>query len=154
MRADSEREALLRLRRLLENQPLAVLSTQQDGNPYSSLVAFAATGNFKELIFATGRSTRKFRNLATAPGAAMLVDNRSNRPDDFLDAIAVTATGFVTEAAVEQVDVFRGLLLAKHPGLRDFLDTPGTALMGLRVSSYYLVERFESVREFDMSGRD
>jgi hypothetical protein len=38
---------------LFSSQKLAVLGTHQSGQPYGSLVAFAATPDFKKLIFAT-----------------------------------------------------------------------------------------------------
>jgi hypothetical protein len=49
------------VRELLESQRLAVLSTQGQVQPYSNLVAFAATPDLKYLIFATARATRDKR---------------------------------------------------------------------------------------------
>jgi len=51
------------LRKLLRSQLLAVLSTQNQGQPYASLVAFASSDDLKSLYFATSRSTRKYANL-------------------------------------------------------------------------------------------
>ena len=53
-----------RLRGLFESQKLAVLSTQSDGQPYASLVAFWAPDDLKSIYFATPNTTRKFANLA------------------------------------------------------------------------------------------
>jgi len=51
------------IKQILDSQRLAVLATQGDGSPYGSLVAFAATENMKNLLFATTRTTRKYANL-------------------------------------------------------------------------------------------
>ena len=73
---------------LLNSQPLALLATQNQGQPYASLVAFAASDDLKALFFATTRSTRKYANLSSDSRVAMLVDNRSNQASDFRWAMA------------------------------------------------------------------
>ncbi len=85
------------LRKLLRSQPLAVLATQNQGQPYASLVAFASSDDLKSLYFATTRSTRKYANLSGDSRVAMLVDNRSNKASDFRWAMAATATGTAKE---------------------------------------------------------
>jgi len=45
---------------LFTSQKLAVLSTQHQGQPHASLIAFAASDDLKELFFATRRATLKF----------------------------------------------------------------------------------------------
>ena len=86
-----DRNILIRdLASLLESQKLAVLSTHIAGQPYASLISFAATPNLKQLLFATTRSTRKFANLTSDARAAMLVDNRSNEAADIHAAMAAT----------------------------------------------------------------
>ena len=64
------------LRKLLRTQSLAVLATQNQGQPYASLVAFASSDDLKSLYFATTRSTRKYANLSGDSRVAMLLDNR------------------------------------------------------------------------------
>ncbi len=81
------------VRELLASQGLAVVATQGAKGPHTSLVAFAATDDLRCLVFATERETRKFVNLATGPRVALLVDDRSHRPADLVEATAVTATG-------------------------------------------------------------
>lgn len=48
------------LHELFFTQQLAVLSTTVNGKPYCSLIAFAASDDLKDLIFATTRATRKY----------------------------------------------------------------------------------------------
>jgi nitroimidazol reductase NimA-like FMN-containing flavoprotein (pyridoxamine 5'-phosphate oxidase superfamily) len=131
---------------LFRTQRLAVLSTQGDGQPYSSLVAFAATSGLHELLFATTRTTRKYHNLAAEPRVSLLVDNRSNREADFHEAMAATAVGRAAEVADADLAALRSIYLAKHPHLEDFLAAPTCALIRVQVEAYYVVQRFQDVR--------
>ncbi len=82
---------------LLSTEKLAVLSSFGNGQPYASLVAFAAADNLKHIIFATTRSTRKYANLTSESQVALLIDNRSNEEKDFSYAVAATAMGMAEE---------------------------------------------------------
>ena len=124
------------LRELLTGQLLGVLGTHRDGEPYTSLVGFAATPDLSRLLFATGRATRKHANLVADARASMLVDNRTNRPADFTEASAATAVGVVEE-----------VFLAKHPHLERFVRSPSCVPLGLQVSTYMVVTRFQHVIE-------
>jgi len=140
------------LQALLRSQPLGVLSTQGGGQPYASLVAFAEGPRAGELLFATGRATRKYANLRADRRVALLVDNRSNRESDFGEAVAVTAVGFAEELRGGDREQAQAPYLAKHPALREFLASPGCALMRLRVQSYVVVRRFQEVIRLDPGG--
>jgi heme iron utilization protein len=129
---------------LLSSQKLAVLATYDDDQPYTSLVAFAASSDLRLIYFATSRSTRKFANLARNHRVSMLIDNRSNQQRDFEEAIAATALGSVTEIQKgEPAYVY----LRKHPHLKDFVESPGTAFLQMAVERYYVVSRFKNVME-------
>lgn len=144
----SETSHLIRLLRdLFKSQKLAVLATQKDGQPYTSLVAFVATGDLKYLLFATNRGTRKYANIAGDSRLAMLVDNRSNQETDFHNAVAVTATGKAEELKNSERESYVKIYLAKHPKLQEFVMSPTCALLRVVVESYYLVSRFQNVIE-------
>lgn len=138
------------LSELFSSQPLAVLATQGDGQPYTSLVAFAATEDLRHILFATTRSTRKYANLSGESRVSMLVDNRSNKDSDFHKAIAVTATGWAEEVSEEERDHLVSLYLRKHPHLEEFVTSPTCALLKVRVRTYYTVTRFQNVMELHM----
>lgn len=141
---------ILELTHLLNSQRLAVLSTHNAGQPYASLVSFAATPDLMQLLFATTRSTRKYANLTSDSRTAMLIDNRSNEETDIHSAMAVTATGVVGEISdVERVEALN-LYLKKHPYLEEFVKSPSCALLSLTVQAYYLVRRFQNVVEIHM----
>ncbi len=133
---------------LFTSQKLAVLATHQKGQPYGSLVAFAAASDLKSLFFATTRATRKFANLKSDPRVSMVFDNRSNRVADFRKAVAATALGRAGEVRGKEREKLAGLYLAKHPHLKDFLNSPTCALVKMRVEVYYVVWRFQNVFEW------
>jgi nitroimidazol reductase NimA-like FMN-containing flavoprotein (pyridoxamine 5'-phosphate oxidase superfamily) len=135
------------LRKLLNSQPLAVLSTQKRGQPYASLVAFASSNDLKFLFFATTRSTRKYANLKGDSRVALLVDNRSNKASDFRCAMAATATGTAAEVNPGAREHVLDLYLAKHPHLKDFVHSPTCALCEIKVQTYFVVTRFQNVVE-------
>jgi len=135
------------LKALFNAQPLAVLATQSDEGPYANLVAFTAADDLGRLFFATARSTRKYANLSKRPEASLLVDNRSNRLVDFRDAVAVTAVGSVEETKREE---WADLYLFKHPYMSDFVRSPSTALLALKVRRYVMVSKFQNVVEVDL----
>lgn len=135
------------LKDLFSSQRLAVLATQSKQQPYGNLVAFMATRDLKHLLFATTRATRKYANILSNPRIAMVVDNRSNREDDFHQATAVTATGTVRETEGAERNRFQKLYLSKHPYLREFVSSPTCALLKVEVERYTVVNRFQNVTE-------
>jgi len=140
--------ALERLvRELLASQRLAVLSTETRGTPYSSLIAFAAAPDLTALVFATPRPTRKFSNLSENARVSLLVDNRSNREEDFAEAAAATILGSARETTGEERESSLALFLGKHPYLSSFVRSPECAIFRVEVEAYYVVSRFQSVSE-------
>jgi uncharacterized protein YhbP (UPF0306 family) len=135
------------IRELLESQRLAVLSTQDHIQPYSNLVAFAATADLKYLLFATTRATRKYANLLANSRVSILIDSRTNQTADFAEAAAVTALGQAEEMQGTEPDQFLPVYLDRHPYLRDFVTSPTCALFRVKVERYILVTRFQDVRE-------
>jgi hypothetical protein len=139
------------LHALLNSQKFAVLSTSHEHQPYASLVAFAATDDLRDLLFATSRHTRKFANLTANSQVALLIDSRSNQDTDVHEAIAATAAG----SAAEVSDAVRSPLLAvyltKHPQLADFVQSPECALIRVSVACYYVVSQFQQVAVFHIT---
>jgi len=135
------------LKKLLQSQPLAVLATQNRGQPYASLIAFASSDDLESLYFATTRSTRKYANLSSDSRVAVLVDNRSNKASDFRWAMAATATGKAKEVNARKRKKALELYLDKHPHLREFVHSPTCALCEIRVQTFFVVNRFQHVVE-------
>jgi nitroimidazol reductase NimA-like FMN-containing flavoprotein (pyridoxamine 5'-phosphate oxidase superfamily) len=141
-------EAWGRVRDLLTLQRFAVLSTQSESGPYSSLIAFWAADGLDHVLFTTMRATRKFSLLAAHPRVALLFDDRSNREDDLVEAAALTATGKASEVTnQEEHSVALARFLGKHPGLESFATSPGCALVRVEIDMFHLVTRFQDAVE-------
>lgn len=136
---------------LLQAQPLGVLGTSREGHAYTSLVAFVASTDARSLYFATTRATRKYHNLTADERVALLIDNRSNRTQDFYGAAAVSAYGRALEVDAMAHAGVQALYLARHPQLKSFVSAPSTALFRITVDNYQLVVRFQHVTEFRMT---
>jgi nitroimidazol reductase NimA-like FMN-containing flavoprotein (pyridoxamine 5'-phosphate oxidase superfamily) len=138
--------------RILAGQLLAVLATQQAGQPYASLLAFATSDDLAHLFLATARDTSKFRNILADNRVALLIDDRSNQSADFETATALTVIGTAAETAGLEKEEARTLYLARHPSLSEFIGASGTALLKIAVSRYVLVTRFQEVLVLDITG--
>ena len=133
------------IRELMNAQKLAVLATQKKGQPYASLVAFAATDDLKHIIFFTPAKTRKFEQLSANPQVALLINNSLNREADFEKAVAVTAVCHAGQAGDDEKETFMNLYSAKHPSLTEFARNPVNAMVKLTVQRFHLVENFQQV---------
>jgi hypothetical protein len=140
-------EVLEIIRNLLASQRLAVLSTQNQGQPYSNLVAFAAAPDLKYLLFVTSRATRKYANLLADSRVSILIDNRTNEATDFAEAAAVTVLGQAWEMYGVDRQQLLPIYLERHPYLQNFVNSPNCALLRVKVERYILVTRFQDVRE-------
>ena len=141
-----------KIRNLFAVTRLAVLATDHDGSPYTSLVAFAASGDLREIYFATKKETRKYHYLKTNCRVAFLVDNRSIIVGDFRKGIAVTILGMATELHDAERESALASYVANLPDLTEFVSSPDCALFRATVSSYSLVEEFEKISEYRFDG--
>ena len=146
MSTDGEIQPILR--DLFRSQRFAVLATDDRGQPFASLMAFAATEDLGQIVVLTERATRKFANLKANPRVALLIDDRENKGSDTEESIAVTAIGDAevldADAALPLLDLF----LARHPYLTAFAASPSCATIRVKIGSYQLVSRFQKVLEW------
>lgn len=136
------------IRQLSQNEQLAVLSTEQNGQPYVNLVAYAATMDLETIVFCTPITTRKYDNLSANPRVALLIDNSRNKASDIYSAVAVTAIGSVAPVSDSDRDHLENLYLKKHPHLIDFLRTRTTALVRVQIERYIMVHNFQNVYDY------
>lgn len=146
----TETDFLEHLSALFQGQRLATLATQQDGQPYASLVAFVSSEDFKHLYFATPSTTRKYSNLKAENRVALLINSSANQVSDFHQAISVTAVGRATELEGAKREAAQEHYLAKHPYLNDFARSPTSAIIDVAVAAYYMVRNFQNVTELHM----
>ena len=101
----------------LQAKRFAVLATEYSGQPHASFVAITPIGGFRHLIFATYRSTRKYRNLAHNSKVAVLIDGQEVNSSGLKEGFVLTALGQAEEISVEENEVARRAHLAWHPDL-------------------------------------
>jgi nitroimidazol reductase NimA-like FMN-containing flavoprotein (pyridoxamine 5'-phosphate oxidase superfamily) len=143
-----EKDMHANISRLLKSQRLAVLSTQNDGQPYSSLMAYGFTPDLKNLLVATSKATRKHQNIVRDSRVSLLIDNRENSEEDFHAASALTVLGKAEPLGEGEYQDFSHFYLEKHPYMESFLMTKTTAFFRIRVYQYLLVSRFQNVLEY------
>ena len=136
---------------LLESQRFAALATDDHGQPFVSLMAFATTEDLRHLVILTERTTRKYANLQYNPRVALLIDNRENRGSDTEDSVVVTAIGDSQELDPDAGAPLLALFLDRHPYLAAFAASPTCAIVRVEVRSYQLVSRFQQVVEWHIS---
>lgn len=136
------------LRELLCSQRFAVLATNEQGQPFASLMAFAASEDLGQLVVLTERATRKFANLKANARVALLIDNRENKGSDTQDSVAVTAIGEADEVDPNTGAALLDLYLDRHPYLAAFAASPSCAVVRVKVDSYLLVSSFQKVLEW------
>ena len=136
------------IRALLKERGLAVLASTRGQRPHQGLVAIAATDDLKNIIFTTPTYTRKYENIQQNPAVSLLLDNRANTEMDFLNCTALTVHGEASILDKESETVYHDLYLNRHPYLEQFLHSPSSAMLLVRVDTYTVVTSFQRVREW------
>lgn len=145
----SEEPLSLRIRRLIDSQPFAVLCTQGEQHPYGSLVAFSMTEDLTAAVFSTPVTTRKFQLLSQSDRVALLIDNRSQHLDNMMNVEAVTATGKAKRVKEgRDFEHWSKLLIARHSYLSNFVLSPTVALFCIDIVRYFHVIRFQEVQQW------
>jgi len=139
----------VRIRRLVDSQPFAVLCTQGEQHPYGSLVAFSMTDDLTTAVFSTPVTTRKFQLLSQNDRVALLIDNRSQHLDNMMNVEAVTATGHAKRVEEgKDFEHWSRLLTARHGYLSAFVQSPTVALFCIEIVRYFHVVRFQEVQQW------
>lgn len=150
---ETQEQARSLIARLLDSQRLAVLATQSETGPYTSLVTFAAAEDLTYLVFPTIRSTRKFNYLVAHPRVALSIDDRCEQHIDLGRTASLTATGTARDLTESNAaKPARERLLAKHPNLEAFVNQPDCALVKVVVDTFFLVTDFQVLTELRMPG--
>jgi nitroimidazol reductase NimA-like FMN-containing flavoprotein (pyridoxamine 5'-phosphate oxidase superfamily) len=134
------------IRAILDASRFAVLATQRDGQPHTSLVAFTPMDGIHSLVFATYRSTRKFQNLLTSHRVALFIGEAGARRSAAANRCLLTAHGIALEAQGEDREALASAHAKRHPDLAEFLDSPDAALVRVEVGAYQLVSDIADVR--------
>lgn len=138
-----------RLKVMNRTQRHAVLATVSDGQPYTSLVAFAMTPDMKQAVFATPRNTAKYGNILANNRVALLIDTRSNTDAAYMRSEAVTVIGTARPVRRgSKRESLAGILTKKHPALRRFVREKTTAVIVVEAERCFHTGSFQQVSEW------
>lgn len=124
-----------------------VLATQNNGHPYTSLMAYGYSSDLKKIIFITPKTTRKHEFLEACSHVAFQVDNRPKTIESIMTIESLTATGtaYKVDSHKKEYNYLRSLLLSKHPYLESFSSSPSSALYCINVKHLFHVVRLQEV---------
>ena len=138
-----------RLKKLDEHQLHAVLATDANGQPYTSMIAFALSPGGREIIFATPRRTAKYKNILKNKRVSLLIDTRSNTNKDYMNAESITIVGSARPIRRgKRWDEAERVLTKKHPDLTRVIGSSETKLILVEIRRCVHVTRFQTVTEW------
>lgn len=125
---------------------LAVLATEGNGQPHASLVAITPIDDFVHLIFATYRSTRKYKNLINNGKIAILFENRFINNLNQKETTALTAYGYAKEVNKDEYNMALQTHVLKHPSQSAFVFSTDCAVFLVVVEAYQLVLGIDDIK--------
>lgn len=140
---------LERLNALDKDQLHAVLATESDGQPYTSMIAFALSPDKKGIVFITPQKTRKYKNILKNNNVSLLIDTRSNTEKDYMSAESLTILGnaFPVRKGEKWSELTKALI-RKHPKLNEIIHSAETKLIFIKITRCIHVTRFQTVSEW------
>lgn len=132
----------------------AVLATEGDGQPHASLIAVTPMENFRKLIFATYRNTRKYQNLTHNGKVAVLVESIDINRSGLKDSFVLTAFGQVEDIENKEKNRIFEAHLERHPGLLSFLQSEDCSLVRIKVDTYQVVRGIDDVEWWTIDDLD
>lgn len=129
----------------VQSNRLAVLATESDGQPHASLIAITPFKDFRQLIFATYRNTRKFQNLSRNGKVAVLIEGKNEEKSGIQNGFVITAYGLAEEISTVVNDAALQAHLQKYPELLSFTDASDCALIIVKVENYQIVQGIDNV---------
>ena len=135
-----------RVRILNNKQKHAVLATDNGGQPYTSLVAFALTPDKEGILFATPKKTDKYRNIIKNPNVSVMIDSRSNAEKGYMQSEAITIIGCATPLKKgRKWNELSDVLIKKHTKLEEFVRAASTVLVLVSFTKVIHAGQFQSI---------
>lgn len=131
---------------VLNLNKFAVLATEGNGQPHTSLIAITPFENLRHLIFATYRNTLKYQNLSHNNKVALLVDSRIANIETLQKSIVVTIIGHAEEISKAENEAVYMAHLKRHPEMESFMLSSDCALFRVIAQSYQVVNGIDEVR--------
>jgi general stress protein 26 len=130
----------------LQTSRFAVLATEGNGQPHTSLIAITQSGSFRQLIFATYRNTLKFRNIALNSKVAVLIESGDSNLKDLQGRIVLTIIGHAEEISIEENEAAYQAHLKRHPEMESFMRSLDCTLIRIIAQSYQVVHGINDIK--------
>lgn len=131
---------------ILKTSGFAVLATEGNGQPHTSLIAITPFGNFRQIIFATYRDTIKYRNIAHNNKVAVLIEGEYNNMKGVKENVVLTIIGHTEDISVEENEAAYQAHLKRHPEMESFMLSSDCALIMVIAKSYQIVNGIDDIR--------
>jgi len=143
---DNESKLKRDLQKLFKKQRLAVLATEGNGQPHTSLIAITPFGSIRQLIFATYRNTLKYRNLAHNSNVAVLIESEDVNMKGLKESVVLTIIGHTEEISLAENEAVYKAHLKRHPDMESFMLSSDCALIMIIARSYQIVYGIDDIR--------
>jgi uncharacterized pyridoxamine 5'-phosphate oxidase family protein len=131
---------------ILKTSGLAVLATEGNGQPHTSLIAITTFGDFRQLIFATYRNTLKYKNLANNNKVAVLIEREYINLEGLNESTVLTIIGHAKEISIAENESAYHAHLKKHPKMESFMLSPDCVLIKVIAQSFQVVNGTDDIR--------
>jgi hypothetical protein len=131
---------------VLKTSGFAVLATEGNGQPHTSLIAITPFGNFRQIIFATYRNTLKYRNLSHNNKVAVLIESGVININGLKQSVVLTIIGHTEEINLAGNEALYQVHLKQHPEMESFMLSSDCALIRVIAHSYQVVYGIDDIR--------
>ena len=128
---------------VLKTSNFAVLATEGNGQPHTSLIAITPVENYRQIIFATYRNTLKYRNLSDNNKVAVLIEGEFFNRKGLKESVVLTIIGHTEEISISGDEAHYQSHLYRHPDMESFMLSPDCVLIRVIAHSYQLVHGIE-----------
>ena len=124
---------------VLKTSGFAVLATEGNGQPHTSLIAITQFGNLRQIIFATYRNTLKYRNLSNNNKVAVLIEGAFFNLKGLKENVVLTIIGQTEEISKTDNGIYFEAHLKRHPEMESFMLSPDCVFIRVTARKYQVV---------------
>jgi len=130
---------------VLKTSGFAVLATESNGQPHTSLIAITPFANFRQIIFATYRNTLKYRNLSHNNKVAVLIESGVININGLKQSVVLTIIGHTEEINIAGNEATYQTHLKQHPEMESFMHSSDCVLIRVIAQSYQVVYGIDDI---------
>ncbi len=129
----------------LRGNRYGVLATAASDRPHAVWMAFAAVAQGRELVLASRRGTRKYREVTNNPHVALVIGHEQRQWPRAARRVGVTAVGSAEVVAGAELVGASNAFVGRNPDLAGFVADSDCALLRVRVDGYRVAEGIDAV---------